>query len=232
MKYTILRLMVAVVLVGVGGSAVTAHAMDKAELIEAMASHAGMCGKIDTIDNAPVEKERCFSKADAKKALEGFLEASVAALQNGDRVSLIGFGSFSVSKRAERAEVVFSPEVQSKGAEKRHACDTRTGEEIVKKLSEKCEDGEERKEESCPAYEKMLSALIAVSSDALVRGEFVEWGTKDWGDFGTLQAAMAHSISKRSARTGRNPQTGKEIKIAAKNTVKFKAGAELSKAVN
>jgi nucleoid DNA-binding protein len=40
------------------------------------------------------------------------------------------------------------------------------------------------------------------------------------------------SISKRAARTGRNPQTGKEIQIAAKNVVKFKAGAELSKAVN
>lgn len=40
------------------------------------------------------------------------------------------------------------------------------------------------------------------------------------------------SISKRSARTGRNPQTGKEIKIAAKNIIKFKAGAELSKKVN
>jgi DNA-binding protein HU-beta len=40
------------------------------------------------------------------------------------------------------------------------------------------------------------------------------------------------SISNRSARTGRNPQTGKEIKIAAKSVVKFKAGAELSKSVN
>ena len=40
------------------------------------------------------------------------------------------------------------------------------------------------------------------------------------------------SVSKRSARTGRNPQTGKEIKIAAKKVVKFKAGSELSNAVN
>ncbi len=40
------------------------------------------------------------------------------------------------------------------------------------------------------------------------------------------------SISKRAARTGRNPQTGKEIKIAAKNVVRFKAGADLSKKVN
>jgi DNA-binding protein HU-beta len=40
------------------------------------------------------------------------------------------------------------------------------------------------------------------------------------------------SVSKRAARDGRNPQTGKTIKIAAKNVVKFKAGAELDGAVN
>ena len=40
------------------------------------------------------------------------------------------------------------------------------------------------------------------------------------------------SVSKRSAREGRNPQTGATIKIAAKNVVKFKAGAELSGSVN
>ncbi|MAN59002.1 MAG: DNA-binding protein [Flavobacteriaceae bacterium] len=40
------------------------------------------------------------------------------------------------------------------------------------------------------------------------------------------------SVSKRAAREGRNPQTGKTIKIAAKNVVKFKAGSELQSAVN
>jgi len=40
------------------------------------------------------------------------------------------------------------------------------------------------------------------------------------------------SVSKRAAREGRNPQTGKTIKIAAKNVVKFKAGADLDGAVN
>lgn len=39
------------------------------------------------------------------------------------------------------------------------------------------------------------------------------------------------SVSKRAAREGRNPQTGKTIKIAAKKVVKFKAGADLAKAV-
>ncbi|GLB49288.1 HU family DNA-binding protein [Neptunitalea lumnitzerae] len=40
------------------------------------------------------------------------------------------------------------------------------------------------------------------------------------------------SVSERAAREGRNPQTGATIQIAAKKVVKFKAGAELSDAVN
>ena len=40
------------------------------------------------------------------------------------------------------------------------------------------------------------------------------------------------SVSKRNARTGRNPQTGKEIQIPAKKVVKFKAGSELNDSVN
>ncbi|MBE0650789.1 MAG: HU family DNA-binding protein [Bacteroidales bacterium] len=89
--------------------------MNKAELIDSMASGAGL------------------SKADAKKALDAFIDSTTAALKSGDRVALVGFGSFSVSTR--------------------------------------------------------------------------------------------------SARKGRNPQTGKEISIPAKKVVKFKAGAELSHGV-
>ena len=40
------------------------------------------------------------------------------------------------------------------------------------------------------------------------------------------------SVSHRDARTGRNPQTGETIQIAAKNVVKFKPGKEISEAVN
>ena len=90
--------------------------MNKAELIDAIAAESGL------------------SKVDAKKALDGFVSATANAMKAGDKISLVGFGSFSVSNRA--------------------------------------------------------------------------------------------------ARTGRNPQTGKEIKIAAKNVVRFKAGAELSAQVN
>ena len=90
--------------------------MNKAELIEAVASESGL------------------SKADAKRALDAFVNQTSGALKKGDRVALVGFGSFSISDRA--------------------------------------------------------------------------------------------------ARKGRNPQTGKEITIAAKKVVKFKAGADLSGTVN
>lgn len=58
--------------------------MNKAELVEAMAADAGL------------------SKADAKKALDGFINTTTSALKKGDRVALVGFGSFSVSTRAAR----------------------------------------------------------------------------------------------------------------------------------
>ncbi len=89
--------------------------MNKAELIDAMATGAGL------------------SKADAKKALDAFIGSTTDALKKGERVALVGFGSFSVSTR--------------------------------------------------------------------------------------------------SARKGRNPQTGKEISIPAKQVVKFKAGADLAKGI-
>lgn len=51
------------------------------------------------------------------------------------------------------------------------------------------------------------------------------------GDKVTLVGFGTFSISKRAARKGRNPQTGKEIKIAAKNVVRFKPGKDLSSKV-
>ena len=52
------------------------------------------------------------------------------------------------------------------------------------------------------------------------------------GDKVTLVGFGTWSVTKRSARNGRNPQTGKTIKIAAKKVAKFKAGADLAKTVN
>ena len=59
----------------------------------------------------------------------------------------------------------------------------------------------------------------------------IEKGLKK-GDRISLVGFGSWSVSKRAAREGRNPQTGKTIKIAAKNVVKFKAGSDLSDAVN
>ncbi len=57
-------------------------------------------------------------------------------------------------------------------------------------------------------------------------------GSLKKGDRISLVGFGSWSVSRRSAREGRNPQTGKTIKIAAKNVVKFKAGSSLQKAVN
>ena len=52
------------------------------------------------------------------------------------------------------------------------------------------------------------------------------------GDTVSLVGFGTFSVRHRAARMGRNPQTGAEITIAAKNVAKFKAGAGLSDAVN
>ena len=65
--------------------------------------------------------------------------------------------------------------------------------------------------------EKALNAVISSISGTLKKG-----GKVTLVGFGTF------SVSQRAARTGRNPQTGKEIKIAAKKVAKFKPGADLS----
>lgn len=67
---------------------------------------------------------------------------------------------------------------------------------------------------------KALDAFIDVTSEALKAGDRV-----------ALVGFGSFSVATRSARTGRNPQTGKEIKIAAKSVVKFKPGSELSENV-
>ncbi len=52
------------------------------------------------------------------------------------------------------------------------------------------------------------------------------------GDKLTLVGFGTFSVSKRAARTGRNPQNGKEIHIPAKKVAKFKVGKKLSESVN
>lgn len=48
----------------------------------------------------------------------------------------------------------------------------------------------------------------------------------------TLVGFGTWGVSKRKARTGRNPQTGEVIQIKAKKAVRFKAGKQLETALN
>ncbi len=68
---------------------------------------------------------------------------------------------------------------------------------------------------------KALDAFISTTTDTLKSGDRVALI-----GFGTF------SVTERGARTGRNPQTGKEIKIPSKKVVKFKAGADLADSVS
>ncbi len=58
--------------------------MNKSDLVDAIATSADI------------------SKAAAARALDGMLDAVKMSLKKGDEVSLVGFGSFSVEKRAAR----------------------------------------------------------------------------------------------------------------------------------
>lgn len=56
-------------------------------------------------------------------------------------------------------------------------------------------------------------------------------GSLKKGDQVTLVGFGTFSVKERAARTGRNPQTGEEIKIAASKVPSFKAGKALKDAV-
>ncbi|KAB1187496.1 MULTISPECIES: HU family DNA-binding protein [Haloferax] len=209
-------------LTGMSGPAV---ATSKPELVEAIATESGL------------------SKADAKRAVDSLLSTTTKALIAGKSVTVVSFGMFSISKRSARTgrndsttRSSFSFEPCPKFAT---ALDLTpgVGDEHRNPSSYRCHDGDvvvdaeqlarehERRDAdsglSKADAKRALDAFVTATANALVTGD-----TVSLGEFGSF------SISKRSARTGRNPQTGKEIKIPAKNEVKFKAGAELSKSVN
>ncbi len=70
------------------------------------------------------------------------------------------------------------------------------------------------------AAERALNAFMDAIMDAVAAGEKV-----------TLVGFGTFYVTERSARTGRNPQTGKKMKIPAKKVVKFRPGSRLSEAV-
>ena len=81
--------------------------------------------------------------------------------------------------------------------------------ELVKKIAEKAEISQAQ-------AKSVLEATLESVKEALKGGESVQLI-----GFGTF------SVAERAARTGKNPRTGEQIKIAAKKVAKFKAGAGL-----
>ena len=74
--------------------------------------------------------------------------------------------------------------------------------------------------ETKAAAAKVLDATLTAITKSLKKGNPV-----------TLIGFGTFKVSKRKARIGRNPQTGKPLKIKAKKVPVFKAGAALKKAV-
>ncbi|RCK70302.1 MULTISPECIES: HU family DNA-binding protein [Desertihabitans] len=68
--------------------------------------------------------------------------------------------------------------------------------------------------------DKAVSAVLDAIAGELAKGEKVSLP-----GFGTFE------VRERAARTGRNPQTGEEIQIAASKVPAFKAGTQLKKQV-
>jgi DNA-binding protein HU-beta len=71
------------------------------------------------------------------------------------------------------------------------------------------------------AAKKALDSLLNDIEVALQKGKRV-----------SLVGFGSWSVSRRTAREGRDPRNGKAIKIKAKNVVKFKPGSDLDNAVN
>lgn len=68
---------------------------------------------------------------------------------------------------------------------------------------------------------KVIDATTSAITASLKKGEAV-----------TLIGFGTFKVSKRAARTGRNPRTGAELKVAARNAPAFTAGKALKDAVN
>lgn len=86
--------------------------------------------------------------------------------------------------------------------------------DLIKSVAEKCAVTQD-------SANKMFEAIFGTITESLKRKQ--EVSIPGFGKF---------KVSARSARTGRNPRTGEEIKIAASNAPVFSAGKSLKEAVN
>ena len=80
------------------------------------------------------------------------------------------------------------------------------------------------------AEEIKVSKAAAAKAFAVITGSIEQAMRK--GEKVTVIGFGTFSVAQRKARKGRNPQTGKEIKIAAKKVPKFSAGTALKAAAN
>ena len=85
-----------------------------------------------------------------------------------------------------------------------------TKEELVGVIAKSVDITKDKAAKALEAYETAVTKELKKSGKLILVG------------FGTF------SVVKRKARVGRNPQTGKAIKIPAKKVVKFKAGKALA----
>ena len=86
--------------------------------------------------------------------------------------------------------------------------------DLVEKMAKDCDI-------SKAVAEKALNSVVDAIMEAMSAGDKV-----------TLIGFGTFSVAERAAREGRNPQSGKAIKIAAKKVVKFKVGSKLADAVS
>ena len=75
--------------------------------------------------------------------------------------------------------------------------------------------------ETKKSAETSINAIVDVISETLAKGDKIQ-----------LVGFGSFEVRQRAARKGRNPQTGKELKISAKKAPVFKAGKALKDAVN
>jgi DNA-binding protein HU-beta len=77
------------------------------------------------------------------------------------------------------------------------------------------------------------SSITKAQATTAVNAMFNAIGSALQGnDKATIIGFGTFSVTKREARSGRNPRTGETITIAAKNVVKFKPGKDLMDSVN
>jgi len=86
--------------------------------------------------------------------------------------------------------------------------------ELIDALAQKCEL-------SKAAAGRAVDGLTEIITETLAKGDAV-----------SILGFGAFAVSERAARTGRNPQTGEPLNIAASKAPKFTAGATLKNAVN